>query len=248
MGRHVVAAAAAAGHVPVVLSRGHGVDLVTGRGLDDALAGCDAVIDVSNTSTMSRRRSVRFFATATEQLLAAGRRADVRHHVALSVVGSDRVDLGYYHGKRAQEALVLSGDATASVLRATQFHEFAAQLLARGRGPVAVVPRMRTQPVAASEVAAALVDLAAGDPVGLAPDLAGPEVHEVVDLARQVVAARGQRRAVVPLRLPGATGTAMAGGALLPTGAGPRGTQSFASWLTTTGGGVRDGLRERTGP
>lgn len=231
VGRHVVAAAVAAGHEPVVLSRKDGVDLTTGRGLDAALRGADAVIDVSNVTTMSRRRSMSFFVGATEQLLAAGRRAGVGHHVALSIVGADRVDLGYYFGKRAQEALVLSGAAPGSVLRATQFHEFAGQLLARSPGPVVLVPRMQTQTVAASEVATALVALAVGEPVGLAPDLAGPEVHEMVDLARRVVQATGQRRAVVALRLPGATGRAMATGALLPTHEGPRGQQTFASWL-----------------
>jgi uncharacterized protein YbjT (DUF2867 family) len=231
----VVAAAAAAGHSPVVLSRSRGVDLTTGRGLDDALDGVEAVIDVSNVTTTTRRRAVKFFVSATEHLLSAGQRTGVKHHVALSIVGVDRVDFGYYYGKRAQEALVLSGAVPASVLRATQFHEFAGQLLARSPGPLAFVPRMQTQPVAASEVAAALVDLAGGHAVGLAPEMAGPEVHEMVDLARRVLAATAQRRAVVPLRLPGATGKAMATGALLPTDPGPRGKQTFASWLTATG-------------
>jgi uncharacterized protein YbjT (DUF2867 family) len=236
VGRHVVVAATAAGHTPVVLSRKHGVDVTTGRGLDTALAGVDAVIDVSNMMTIARRRSVRFFVAATENLLEAGRSAGVRHHVALSIVGADRVDFGYYYGKRAQEELVLSGGVPGSVLRATQFHEFAGQLLTRSPGPVAFVPRMRSQPVAAAEVAAALVDLAAGPAVGQAPEMAGPEVHEMLDLARRVVAATGQRRAVVPLPLPGAVGRAMAGGALLPTGPGPRGQQTFASWLEASGG------------
>jgi uncharacterized protein YbjT (DUF2867 family) len=231
----VVAAAAAAGHSPVVLSRSRGVDLTTGRGLDDALDGVEAVIDVSNVTTTTRRRAVKFFVAATEHLLSAGQRTGVKHHVALSIVGVDRVDLGYYYGKRAQEALVLSGAVPASVLRTTQFHEFAGQLLARSPGPLAFVPRMQTQPVAASEVAAALVDLAGGHAVGLAPEMAGPEIHEMVDLARRVLAATAQRRAVVPLRLPGATGKAMATGALLPTDPGPRGKQTFALWLTATG-------------
>ena len=236
VGRHVVSAVAAAGHEPVVLSRQRGVDLATGHGLDAAMSGVEAVIDVSNVTTTARRRSVRFFVAASKNLLAAGRRAGVNHHVALSIVGADRVDFGYYYGKRAQEHLVLSSAVPASVLRATQFHEFAGQLLARSPGPVAFVPRMQTQPVAASEVAAALVQLSAGHAVGLAPEMAGPEVHEMVDLARRFVAATGQRRAVVPLRLPGKSGREMATGALLPTASGPRGQQTFASWLSTTVG------------
>ena len=241
VGRHVVAAAAAAGHTPVVLSRSRGVDVTTGHGLDAAFDGVEAVIDVSNVSNVSnvtttpRRRSVEFFVATTEHLLAAGQRAGVQHHVALSIVGADRVDFGYYYGKRAQEDLVLSGAVPASVLRATQFHEFAGQLLARSTGPFAFVPRMQTQPVAAFEVAAALVNLASGHALGLAPEMAGPEVHELVDLARRVLSATAQRRTVVPLRLPGATGKAMATGAMLPFDSGPRGKQTFASWLTATG-------------
>jgi uncharacterized protein YbjT (DUF2867 family) len=168
----------------------------------------------------------------TEQLLAAGQRAGARHYVALSIVGVDRVDLGYYEGKRAQEKLVLDGPVPGSVLRATQFYEFPGQLLARARGPVALVPSMHVQPVAAREVAAALVALAVGPAEGMATELAGPQEHELVDLARRVVRANGQRRRVVGIRIPGATGRAMADGALLPTGPGPRGKLTFEQWLT----------------
>jgi uncharacterized protein YbjT (DUF2867 family) len=117
------------------------------------------------------------------------------------------------------------------VLRATQFHEFAEQTLARSRGPLAVVPRMRSQPVAAREVGAELARLAVGPALGLAPELAGPEVLEVTDMVREVVRRRGLRTAVLPVRVPGRAGRAMAGAALLPTGTGPRGRQPFAEWL-----------------
>ncbi len=197
VGRHVVAAAAGAGHEPVVLARSVGVDVTTGRGLAAALDGAEAVIDVSNIATTRRRRSVAFFEAASEQLLTAGREVGVGHHVVLSIVGIDRVDFGYYEGKRRQEELVLAGPLPASVLRTTQFHEFAGQLMERSPGPVALVPRMRVQPIAAREVAAALVALAVGPAVGRAPELAGPEVHELVDLARRVARAAGQRRPVL---------------------------------------------------
>lgn len=236
VGQHVVTAAAAAGHEAVVLTRSRGVDVTTGQGLDAALAGADAVVDVTNVVTTGRRRSVMFFTAATGHLLSAGQRAGVGHHVVLSIVGVDRVGFGYYEGKRVQEEMVLAGPLPASVLRATQFHEFAGQVLARGPGPVALVPRMRVQPVAAREVATALVTLAAGPAVGRAPDIAGPDVHEMVDLTREVVRVSGRRRPVVPVRLPGATGRAMASGGLLPTRPGPRGQQSFAAWLAATGG------------
>ncbi len=219
------------GHESVVLARSTGVDITAGTGLDRALRGADTVVDVSNVTTTRAGRSVAFFTAGTRHLLEAGQRAGVRHHLALSIVGVDRVDYGYYEGKRAQERLVLGGQVPGSVLRATQFHEFAGQILTRSRGPFALMPRVRTRPVAAREVAAALAELAAGPAVGLAPELAGPEEHELVDMARLLLRARGQRRRVVPIRLPGAAGRQMAGGGLLPAGPGRRGVETFDQWL-----------------
>ena len=234
-GRHVVAALTSGGHEPIVLARSRGVDLVTGKGLDEALVGVAAVVDVSNVVTTRRATSVAFFSAATNHLLAAGQRAGVAHHVALSIVGIDRVDYGYYEGKRRQEELVLGGPVPARVLRATQFHEFPAQVLSAVPGPIAPVIRMRIQPVAAREVAAALAALAVGDAVGLAPELAGPQEHELVDLARRVLKARGQRRVVFPFRMPGAAGRDLAGGGVLPQSSGRRGTQTFDEWLAADG-------------
>lgn len=239
VGRYVVAALAAAGLEPVVLARSRGVDLTTGAGLDDALTDVATVVDVSNVPTARRREAIDFFTTATGRLLASGERAGVRHHVVLSIVGVDRVDRGYYAGKRAQEELALAGPVPATVLRATQFHEFPGQILSRTHGPVAWVPQARIQPIAAREVAQALAELALGEAVGRAPDLAGPEEHDLVDLARRLLRARGPRRVVLPVRPPGAAGRAMARGALLPTGPGPRGTQTFDAWLSLEYGGVR---------
>lgn len=232
VGRHVVDALRAGGHDPVVVARSTGVDVISGGGLDAALDGSAAMVDVSNVATISRAKSEAFFEKATKNLLAAGERAGVRHLVVLSIVGCDRVDLGYYFGKRRQEELARAGSIPLTVLRATQFHEFPVQLLERAPGgPVITVPRMRSQPVAAREAGVALADLAVGEPQGRAPDLAGPEVHEMPDLVRLVLRSRGSRRVVVAARLPGATGRAMAGGGLLPDAPGPRGTQTFAEWL-----------------
>ena len=231
VGRHVVASLAGAGHEPVVLTRSCGVDLISGMGLDAALHGVEALVDVGNVSTLSRRASVAFFTTSTQNLLDAGRRNGVAHHVALSIVGVDLVGTGYYAGKRAQEELVLTGPMPATVLRATQFYEFVDQLLTRIRGPLAVVPRMRVQPIAACEVGQVLAELAVSGPAGRVADLAGPDVHDLHELARQFLRANQSNRRVLAVRLPGAVGTAMAQGALLPTGPGPRGQQSYEKWL-----------------
>ena len=233
VGRHVVDAVIARGHESVVLSRGRGVDLASGAGLAAALDGVDAVIDVANITTMRARAAVSWFETETTHLLAAAARAGVGHLVALSIIGIDRVALGYYAGKQRQEELVLAPNAAVptSVLRATQFHEFAGQILARLRGPIATIPIMRSQPIAAREVGVALVDLACGPAAGMAPELAGPQPEEMPDMARRYLPARGSRRPVLAVRMPGRAGKAAASGALLPADPGPRGVQTFEQWL-----------------
>jgi hypothetical protein len=215
----------------MVLSRSAGVDLMDARGLASALSGVSAVIDVTSTVTTRRAPAENFFGTVTRNLLEAEREAGVGHHVALSIIGCDRVAYGYYMGKRRQEELVLAGQVPGSVLRTSQFHEFAGQLLDRVRGPVALAPRMLSQPLAGAEAAAALVGLALAGPAGLAPELAGPQELQMVDMVRRVARARGLRRPVLGIRLPGAAGAAMAGGGQLPSGPGPRGVQTFAEWL-----------------
>lgn len=232
VGRHVVDALRAGGHDAVVLARSTGVDVASGAGLDETIAGCQVVIDVSNVAALGRSASEKFFRAATTNLIDAGVRAGVEHLVVLSIVGCDRVGLGYYWGKRLQEEIALGGALPASVLRATQFHEFPAQLVDRAPGgPVMPVPRMRSQPIAAREAAQALVEIAAGKPAGMAGDIAGPEVHEMPDLVRLVLRARGSRRVVIRARMPGATGRALAGGGLLPEGNYRHGRQTFAEWL-----------------
>lgn len=231
VGQMVVRALTEDGHEPVVIARSRGVDMVSGDGLDAALAGAEAVVDVSNVTTTRRSVSVRFFEAATANLLRAEERAGVQHHVVLSICGVDRVDLGYYEGKRRQEALAIAGPVPTTVLRAAQFHEFAEQMLAQSRGPFAIVPKMRIRPVAASEVAEALAALATGEPDTTTPVLVGPQEQELLDMARRLVERRGSRRAVVAVRLPGRGGRAMAGGALLPTGPFASGRQTFDEWL-----------------
>ncbi len=240
VGRLTVSALARAGHDPVVLARSHGVDLTAGAGLDRALAGVGAVIDTCNRATLNRSVAVDFFTATTTHLLAAAGRAGVGHLVVLSIVGIDRVDTGYYAGKRRQEELALAGPLPVTVLRATQFHEFAGQLLAQARGPVALVPRMRIRPVAAHEVAERLAVLAVG-PVVSSPELGGPEVHELPDLARRLVASRrgaqGRRTTrVLGVPVPGRAGRAMASGALLPAGAVTLGRVTFDEWLAESQG------------
>jgi uncharacterized protein YbjT (DUF2867 family) len=232
VGSLVVAEVRERGHEAVVLARSTGVDLTTGAGIRRALEGVDVVIDTSNVDTLKRSVSMAFFEAVTRHLLEAERATGVGRHVVLSIVGVDRVDFGYYAGKLRQEELALAGATPATVLRSTQFYEFAGQLLDRS-GRVVVVPRMLTQPVAAREVAAALVDLATHERPGPAYVVSGPEQQWMHDLVKRLTQARSEQRWIVKLRLLGAAGKGMTSGGLLPEGSDLSGKQSFDEWLET---------------
>ena len=206
VGRHVVETAGSGATTSSCSSRGNGVDLVAGTGLDGVLDGVDAVVDVTSIQTAVRkRRREKFFGAVTRHLLEAEKAAGVGHHVALSIVGVDRAPYGYYAGKVLQERLVTEGDVPWTILRATQFHEFAGQVLERmTRGPVVVVPRMRSQPVAAREVAARLVELVEAGPSGRVPDLGGPREEQMVDMLRAFTTATGAKGWILPCPSPAA--------------------------------------------
>ncbi|WP_291057067.1 NAD(P)H-binding protein [Herbiconiux sp.] len=232
VGRHVVDLARERGHEAVVLSRGTGIDLVSGDGLARALAGVDAVVDAASVATQSAKVSEEFFGTVTANLLAAEETAGVGHHIALSIVGSDLAPYGYYAGKAVQERLVRAGGVPWTILRATQFHEFAQQLYGRvDLGPIHLVPTMISQPVAAHEVGLRLVELAEASPAGLATDLAGPEVLTMVDMVRAYAAATGGTGPILQIPLPGGFGKAMRDGTTVAGSDADRGTQTFAEWI-----------------
>jgi uncharacterized protein YbjT (DUF2867 family) len=234
VGRHTVDAVRAAGHEAVVLARSTGVNLSTGVGLIEALDGADAVIDTSNVTTSSRKKSIAFFGAATRSLVEAAAKTGTPHVVALSIVGIDQVPLGYYAGKLRQEQRLAGSDVPYSILRATQFHEFAGQILDRLPGPVAVVPKMRMQPVAAAEGGQVLAELAAGRLTPMT-QLAGPAEEFLPDLVRRLLHARGSRKPVLAVRLPVKGGKAMSTGGNLPTGDYRRGIQTFEEWLASAG-------------
>jgi uncharacterized protein YbjT (DUF2867 family) len=230
IGRMVVEAAPGA----TVLARSTGVDLVSGRGLAEALRGADVVIDVANLNFTNAAKATSFFETTTRNLLAAEASAGVRHHVVLSIVAVDRVDVGYYRAKRRQEEIALAGPIPVSILRATQFFEFAVQMTEHAVGPFVPAPRLLSRPVAAREVAAELVRIAAGPPLGdHIEQMAGPEELRIDKLVRDVIKARGLRRIAVPIRLPGKAGREQANGGLLPRGEVLLGQIPYAEWLSS---------------
>lgn len=232
VGTHTQRIARERGHNVVVVSRRTGHDLETGRGLGDALAGADAVIDVSSVATTSGRRSRDFFRAVTRTLQQAALDADVGHYIALSIVGIDDLDASYYAGKLAQERAVHAGPIPYTLLRTTQFHEFAEQVLVRGSlGPLVVVPTALIRPVAAREVGARLVQLAEAGPSGRVRDLTGPRNERLVEMVRTMLAADGVKRPTVELSLPGTYWRGTASGVLRGTDDTDRGTISFDSWL-----------------
>jgi len=213
VGAHVVRIAEASGHEVRVLSRASGVDLVGGEGID--LTGVDVVLDVTGPATASASKSTAFFETVTAGLLRAERQAGVGHHLALSIVGAAGVPFGYYAGKARQERLVAEAEVPWTILRTTQFFEFAERNAVR-LGPWAVLPAMRSRPLAAETAAERLVRLAEAGPSGDARDLAGPEEIRMAQLARAVFAHRGERRRVLEVPLPGGFGRALRDGDVLP--------------------------------
>lgn len=232
VGAHVTRVVRERGHEPVVLARSTGVDLMAGTGLAAALEGVDAVIDVASTATSAAKPSIAFFEATTTRLLAAERERGVRHHVALSIIGVPEAPHGYYAGKARQEELVMASDAGWSLLRAAQFHEFAVQMTQRmGVGPFVLCPSMRTQPIAAAEVAAVLVETAEGDPRGVDRELAGPQVESMPDMVRRYLRATGRRTPVLAVPLPGAFGRALRDGTILPGPGARLGTVTFDAWL-----------------
>ena len=229
-GRATVSALAAAGHEPLAISRSTGVDLVSGRGLREALAGAGAVVDVTNTDVTKRKPAERFFETTTGNLVQVAGEVGVPHLVCLSIVGVDRVPYGYYQGKLRQEQVLTESEVPTSVLRATQFHEFAGQFLDRASGRFVIVPKWAVEPIAVREVAAALASIAAGEPAGRI-EIAGPSIENMADLVRRVAQARADGRRIIELRVPGAAGKALASGGNTNTAAELRGVETFTDWL-----------------
>ncbi|MEV4362261.1 NAD(P)H-binding protein [Nonomuraea sp. NPDC049625] len=232
IGSLTVAALERDGHDVVRVSRSLGLDLLTGDGLDDALAGVEAVIDVTNGPEGDRAETVAYFAAATRNLLAAEERAGVRHHVLLSIAGVGRIDgNAHYAGKREQERLVAAGPVPWTVVPATQFHDFAEMVAGwTEQDGVATVAPLLMQPIAPADVAAILAEIAVGEPQGRYVDVAGPEPQDLVDMARRTHRARGREVKLVPT-WSGLFSQEMAGNVLLPGEDARIAPTTFDDWL-----------------
>ncbi len=199
VGAKLVATLRRRGHDVLSASRRTGVNTLTREGLAEAVAGAAVVIDVTNSPSFDDETSMRFFQTSSTNLLAAAEAAHVRHHIELSIVGTDRlVESGYFRGKMSQEALIQASPLHHTILRSTQFFDFLPRIAEAdvdGRA-VRVSPAL-VQPIAAEEVAAALADLATSSPRNDTIEHAGPELFHLDEIVRRVMESQDDLRPVI---------------------------------------------------
>jgi uncharacterized protein YbjT (DUF2867 family) len=224
------------GHEVVAASPNSGVNTITGDGLAEALAGAQVVVDLANSPSFEDRAVLEFFQTSGRNLLAAEAAAGVKHHVALSVVGSDRLpDSGYLRAKMAQEDLIKTSKVPYTIVRSTQFFEFVNAIAQSGSvGQTVRLSPALLQPIGSDDVAAAVVDVALGAPVNGMIEIAGPERIPLNELARRYLRATKDPRQVVADTHARYFGAEINDQSLTP-GDNPRlGSIRFEDWLGRT--------------
>jgi uncharacterized protein YbjT (DUF2867 family) len=221
------------GHDAIAASPASGVNTITGEGLAEVLSGANVVVDVANSPSFEDGAVMEFFQTAGRNVLAAEKTAGVGHHLALSVVGTDRIpESGYLRAKAAQEDLIRKSGVPFTILRSTQFYEFLKAIAEGGaRGDEIRLSPALVQPIAAAEAAAALADLAMGPPRNAILEIAGPESGSLVDFAQRRIAAAGDRRRVVADSEACYFGAVLNDQSLRPDDAPLIGATRFDDWL-----------------
>ena len=243
LGRHIVDVARERGHDVVPISRTHGVDVVTGEGLAEALTGVDTVIDAAAYPLNEQGPATDFFVASAWNLHQVGAEAGVKRLVVVSIIGIDRFTSGFLAAKKVHEQAVLEGPLPVRILRAAQFHEFVEPLLTwtRQENGVRYVPAMQTQLVAARAVAEALVDLAtAGDAAGAStppfPEIAGPRAEKLVEVAQLLADRRGESVRIEGVSDPSdPDGVAYESGGLLPGPDAILAGPTYEEWLDGEG-------------
>lgn len=228
------------GHEVIAASPSTGVNTLTGEGLAEALSGAEVVVDVANAPLWEDKAVLEFFETSGRNLLAAETKAGVGHHVALSVVGTDRLlASGYFCAKMAQENLIKAAKIPYTIVRATQFFEFVGAIAQSATdGQTVRLPPALMQPIVSDDVAVALADVALAKPLNRTIELAGPEPIRMDELIRRFLSASGDSRQVITDDRARYYGIAVNDQSLTP-GANPRlGPTRFEDWLPATAGAL----------
>ncbi|QOZ53409.1 SDR family oxidoreductase [Bradyrhizobium sp. CCBAU 53338] len=233
IGSKLVAQLRQQSHDAVAASPRSGVNAVTGEGLAPALDGADVVVDVANAPSWEPAAVLAFFERSSKNLVATEAAAAVKHHVALSIVGTDRSpDIAYFRAKLAQESIVKAGSVPYSIVRATQFLEFLGAIGEAGvSGDGIVVPSASFQPIASDDVADCLADIATGPPLNGTIDLAGPEKAPFNEFVARRLKAAGDKRTVVGDPKAHYYGATIDDTSLVPLGEARLGKTSLATWL-----------------
>ena len=233
IGKKLAALLQQAGHAVVAASPSSGVNAVTGEGLSQVLAGAEVVVDVTNSPSFEDEAVMNFFRSSTQNLLAAELAAGVRHHVALSVVGSERVpESGYFRAKVAQESIIKGSTVPYTIVRATQFFEFLESIAyVSTQGQTVRASSARLQPIAADDVAAALAKVATEAPLNDTCEIAGPQSFRLDELLRRTLQASQDPREVVTDDDALYFGTRLDDESSTPGAHARIGTTSLESWL-----------------
>jgi uncharacterized protein YbjT (DUF2867 family) len=236
IGSKVVNLLRARGHEVVAASPSQGINSITGEGLTEALNGAQVIVDVTNAPSWEDKAVLKFFETSTRNVLAAEQKAGVNHHVALSIVGCDRLPAsGYLRAKVAQEKLIRDSPIPYTIVRATQFFEFVGGIAdSATNGQTVRVPSVLFQPILSDDVASALARIAVAKPVNGIVELAGPDAIPFDDVVRRYLAAHHDPRTVVADERARYFGTTLEKRSLVPGENPLLGSARFEEWLSRT--------------
>ena len=234
IGSKLITKLSALGHEAVAASPNSGVNSLTGEGLTEVLKGAQVVVDVSNSPSFEDAAVMNFFQTSTRNLLSYEVAAGVGHHVALSVVGSERLpESGYLRAKVAQEKLIKEGSIPYSIVHATQFFEFVSRIADEATSGNSVhLPPVLFQPMAAEDVASAVCTVAVGSPLNGSVEIGGPEQFRFDELIRKGLSARNDRREVIADPHARYFGTELSERSLVPGDGAQLGVTRFEDWLS----------------
>jgi uncharacterized protein YbjT (DUF2867 family) len=234
IGSKVVSNLRQLGYDVLVGSPSNGINILTGEGLDDAVKGTQIVIDLSNSPSFEDQAVLDFFETAGRNLLAAEEKAGVKHHIALSVVGTDRMlESGYFRAKMAQENLIKQSKVPYTIVRSTQFFEFLSGIAQFGTvGNEIRLSPAHVQPISSDDIAAIVTDTALEQPINATFDAAGPEKVGLAELMKRYLDALGDQRVVLADPNAAYYGAQINDQSLTPTGAARIATTGFSAWLS----------------